>query len=206
MSPWVMKSIKKPICWYCCLFLLTCLLLGQDIGSRYPVWLKKHVGSLSPEDFTRYTRQHRHILDICHVYESCPDDFGAIYDKLQQVFALQSRPLQKSAAIDFVLLIMYHATDGLLCPYLWSVSFPYMSIKHAWALILCIYRVYVSCGHCFAMKYHCLHGCRCNHVGLLQKKLWGKCRQDWPLIALVCLVHLMAGAACNKVTQHAWML
>ena len=57
----------------------------QDIGARYPAWLEKHAASLSQEDLARYTAQHQHIIDICKLYESHPEDFGAIYDKLQQV-------------------------------------------------------------------------------------------------------------------------
>lgn len=64
----------------------------QDIGTRYPDWLEKHSASLKPEDLARYTEQHQHIKDICHQYETCPDDFGAIYDTLQKMQSCGTPP------------------------------------------------------------------------------------------------------------------
>jgi len=61
----------------------------KDIGARYPGWLDRHAASLPAVDLARYTAQHQHIVDICRLYDTDPDNFNAIYDKLQQVQAFQ---------------------------------------------------------------------------------------------------------------------
>ena len=41
---------------------------------------------MSPEDLARYREQLRHITDICELYEQDPDNYEAIYTKMQQVW------------------------------------------------------------------------------------------------------------------------
>ena len=59
--------------------------MPQDIGARYPQWLDANAPQLSQEDLARYSQQYRHIVDICTLYDTDPDNFSALYDKLQQV-------------------------------------------------------------------------------------------------------------------------
>ena len=63
----------------------------QDIGAKYPAWLEAHKETVKPEDLARYRKQLRHIKDICALYERDPDNFGAIYHKMQEVRCLRSR-------------------------------------------------------------------------------------------------------------------
>lgn len=59
--------------------------LLQDIKARYPIWLERHADTLDHEVLARYTEQHQHIIDICHLYDTDEGNFDAIYAKLQQV-------------------------------------------------------------------------------------------------------------------------
>ena len=41
--------------------------------------------TLSTVELERYERQHQHIQDICHLYETDPNNFTRLVDLLQQV-------------------------------------------------------------------------------------------------------------------------
>ena len=59
----------------------------QEIGQKYPDWLRKHRASLDPADLQRYTLQHRCIQELCKLYEEEPDNFDDLYAKMQQARA-----------------------------------------------------------------------------------------------------------------------
>ena len=40
---------------------------------------------MSALELERYERQHQHIRDICHLYETDPNNFTRLVDLLQQV-------------------------------------------------------------------------------------------------------------------------
>ena len=57
----------------------------KEIGDRYPGWLESHKSELSSEDTARYTRQYDFIKQLCHVYETTPDDFSKVVDLMQNM-------------------------------------------------------------------------------------------------------------------------
>ncbi|BBN15451.1 peroxin-19 [Marchantia polymorpha subsp. ruderalis] len=57
----------------------------KEIGERYPEWLAANKSQLSQEDYSRYTRQHQFILQLCDVYEATPDDFPKIMELMQNM-------------------------------------------------------------------------------------------------------------------------
>lgn len=57
----------------------------KEIGDRYPEWLESHKSELSSEDTARYTRQYDFIKQLCHAYETTPDDFKKILDLMQNM-------------------------------------------------------------------------------------------------------------------------
>ncbi|CAM6036407.1 unnamed protein product [Sphagnum compactum] len=57
----------------------------KEIGDRYPEWLESHKAQLSGEDFSHYTRQYEYIKQLCHVYETTPNDFQKVVDLMQNM-------------------------------------------------------------------------------------------------------------------------
>lgn len=57
----------------------------KEIGERYPQWLAANKSQISQEDYSRYSRQHKFILQLCDVYESTPEDFQKIMDLMQSM-------------------------------------------------------------------------------------------------------------------------
>eukprot|EP00891_Asterochloris_glomerata_P007311 jgi/Astpho2/7311/fgenesh1_pg.00113_%23_106_t len=64
----------------------------KEIGDKYPQWLQDHRDTLSALELERYERQHQHIRDICHLYETDPNNFTRLVDLLQQMQACGSPP------------------------------------------------------------------------------------------------------------------
>jgi len=64
----------------------------QDIGAKYPAWLEANKETAPPEDLARYREQLRHIQDMCALYEHEPDNFDAIYHKMQEVRFVSQAP------------------------------------------------------------------------------------------------------------------
>ncbi|KAL2621674.1 hypothetical protein R1flu_001879 [Riccia fluitans] len=57
----------------------------KEIGDRYPQWLVANKSKISQEDYSRYTRQHQFIIQLCDVYESTPDDFPKVMELMQNM-------------------------------------------------------------------------------------------------------------------------
>lgn len=57
----------------------------KEIGERYPEWLETHKAELSSEDRARYMRQYDFIKQLCHAYETTPDDFQKVVDLMQSM-------------------------------------------------------------------------------------------------------------------------
>lgn len=57
----------------------------KEIGDRYPEWLESHKSELSSEDMARYTKQYDFIKQLCHAYETTPDDFQKVVDLMQNM-------------------------------------------------------------------------------------------------------------------------
>lgn len=91
------------------------LFLPQDIGARYPQWLASHADNLSGEDLDRYSRQHQHILDICRLYEQDPDNFSAIYEKLQHVRHLELSWWFRWDAVAEQHMLLHVSCQQMLC-------------------------------------------------------------------------------------------
>ncbi len=70
---------------------------SQDIGAKYPAWLEANKETEKPEDLARYREQLRHIQDMCALYEHEPDNFDAIYHKMQEVRCVSQAPQIRSA-------------------------------------------------------------------------------------------------------------
>eukprot|EP00271_Cylindrocystis_brebissonii_P023268 TRINITY_DN956_c0_g1_i1.p1 TRINITY_DN956_c0_g1~~TRINITY_DN956_c0_g1_i1.p1 ORF type:complete len:368 (-),score=103.29 TRINITY_DN956_c0_g1_i1:823-1926(-) len=57
----------------------------REISARYPTWLAEHAAELAPEDVARYTRQQECIKELCHLYDSEPDNFDKILEVMQRM-------------------------------------------------------------------------------------------------------------------------
>ncbi|EFJ17197.1 hypothetical protein SELMODRAFT_179107 [Selaginella moellendorffii] len=65
-----------------------------EIGERYPEWLSANKSKLSQEEFDRYSRQHDLIKQLCHVYETTPDNFNVIMELMQSMQSCGQPPAE----------------------------------------------------------------------------------------------------------------
>lgn len=64
----------------------------KDIGERYPDWLAAHRDVITAEEMGQYEEQYKHIKRILRMYETEPDNFGELFDALQQMQACGQPP------------------------------------------------------------------------------------------------------------------
>ncbi|KAI9174536.1 hypothetical protein LWI28_018751 [Acer negundo] len=57
----------------------------KEIGERYPKWLEDHEGSLSKEEYERYSHQYQLIKQLNEVYDSDSSNFTKILDLMQKM-------------------------------------------------------------------------------------------------------------------------
>lgn len=64
---------------------LHCVTVGSHLQRRADCCAPLCRDTLSALELERYERQHQHIRDICHLYETDPNNFTRLVDLLQQV-------------------------------------------------------------------------------------------------------------------------
>jgi len=64
----------------------------KDIAGKYPEWLQKNKGTLSGEDFAKYSKQHEDILNVCAIYEGESVDYDKLIVAMQAVQACGQPP------------------------------------------------------------------------------------------------------------------
>ncbi|TXG51147.1 hypothetical protein EZV62_023671 [Acer yangbiense] len=57
----------------------------KEIGERYPKWLEDHEGSLSKEEYERYSHQYQLIKQLNEVYDNDSSNFTKILDLMQKM-------------------------------------------------------------------------------------------------------------------------
>ncbi|KAK1565235.1 hypothetical protein Q3G72_022061 [Acer saccharum] len=85
----------------------------KEIGERYPKWLEDHEGSLSKEEYERYSHQYQLIKQLNEVYDNDSSNFTKILDLMQKMQECGQPPsdIVQELAPDFDL-----ATLGQLSP------------------------------------------------------------------------------------------
>ncbi|XP_056867245.1 peroxisome biogenesis protein 19-1 isoform X3 [Raphanus sativus] len=57
----------------------------KEIGARYPKWLEENEGSISKEDYNRYSQQYKLIKELNAVYEDEPNNSTKIMEIMQKM-------------------------------------------------------------------------------------------------------------------------
>ncbi|KAL0855802.1 hypothetical protein Bca101_060955 [Brassica carinata] len=57
----------------------------KEIGARYPKWLEENEGSISEEDYKRYSQQYKLIKELNAVYEDEPNNSAKIMEIMQKM-------------------------------------------------------------------------------------------------------------------------